>query len=84
MIKFSDAERAQRFAVGDLVSHNGGLIEAASQRRIIEVIGYDPDGGVQYRLVSRAGANCGYAYDDELDPWPEGHVELPILSPRIV
>ena len=82
-LEFCDAAATQRFEVGDVVSHNGGLIEAHSKRKITRVVGYDPNGGVQYRLALMDGADRGLAYDDELDAWPTDEVVLPMRSPRI-
>jgi hypothetical protein len=44
------ASDRQRFNIGDEVSHNAGMIDAESKRRISAVIGYDRNGGVQYRV----------------------------------
>lgn len=79
---FRDAAMTQRFNIGDEVSHNAGIIDAESKRRISGVIGYDRNGGFQYRIGLIDGTDRGLAYDDELDPWPDG-VFLPAISPRV-
>jgi hypothetical protein len=76
-----DADDTQRFNEGDVVSHNGGLIEAHTKRIITAVIGYDPDGGVKYRLALPDGSDRGFAYDGELDLWPGDGATLPMPSP---
>lgn len=81
-IRCPDAEATQRFAVGDTVSHNAGLIDAHSKRQITAVLGYERNGGVQYRLALPGGGDQGMAYDCELDPWPGDTVSLPKPSPR--
>ena len=50
----------------------GRYVERAERDgRINDVVGYDPDGGVQYRLADSENSDRGLAYDEELDPWPE-------------
>lgn len=77
------ADTVQRFEAGAWVSHNGGLIEEHTKRQITSVVGYDPHGGVQYRLRKADGSDRGLAYDDELDPWPGDDADLPMKSPRV-
>ena len=77
------ASRKQRFAPDSFVSHNpGDEITADSKRRVIDILGYDPVGGMQYRLVDIGGYDKGLAFDGDLDPWPGDEAEFPVKSPR--